>query len=145
MAILSGQNRVLLTMATGTGKTVVAFQICWKLWSARWNRDRDHRRPKILFLADRNVLVDDPKDKTFAPFGDARWKIENGQVVKSREMYFALYQSIAKDQNRPGLYKEYPPDFFDLIVIDECHRGSARDDSNWREILDYFEPPTSWA
>ena len=140
MAILSGQNRVLLTMATGTGKTVVAFQVCWKLWSAKWNRDREHRRPKILFLADRNVLVDDPKDKTFAPFGDARWKIENGQVVKSREMYFALYQSIAQDQVRPGLYKEYPPDFFDLIVIDECHRGSARDDSNWREILDYFEP-----
>ena len=140
MAILSGQNRVLLTMATGTGKTVVAFQVCWKLWSAKWNRDREHRRPKILFLADRNVLVDDPKDKTFAPFGDARWKIENGQVVKSRELYFALYQSIAQDQVRPGLYKEYPPDFFDLIVIDECHRGSARDDSNWREILDYFEP-----
>lgn len=141
MAILSGQQRLLLTMATGTGKTVVAFQVCWKLWSARWNRDREHRRPKILFLADRNVLVDDPKDRTFAPFGDARSKIENGQVVKSREMYFALYQSIAQDQARPGLYKEYPPDFFDLIVIDECHRGSARDDSNWREILDYFDPP----
>lgn len=139
MAILSGQKRVLLTMATGTGKTVVAFQICWKLWSARWNRDREHRRPKILFLADRNVLVDDPKDGTFAPFGDARWKIENGKVVKSREMYFALYQSIAQDETRPGLYKEYAPDFFDLIIIDECHRGSARDDSSWREILEYFD------
>lgn len=140
MAMLGGQNRVLLMMATGTGKTVVAFQICWKLWSARWNRDRAHRRPKILFLADRNVLVDDPKDKTFAPFGDARWRIENGEVVKSREMYFALYQSIAQDQARPGLYKEFAPDFFDLIVIDECHRGSSRDDGNWREILDYFGP-----
>lgn len=140
MAILGGRKRILLTMATGTGKTLVAFQICWKLWSARWNRDRQHRRPKILFLADRNVLVDDPKDKTFAPFGEARHKIENGEVVKSREMYFALYQSIAQDQVRPGLYKEYPPDFFDLIIIDECHRGSARDDGNWREILDYFEP-----
>jgi type I restriction enzyme R subunit len=74
--ILQGQRRVLLTMATGTGKTVVAFQICWKLWSSRWNRTCEHRRPRILFLADRNVLIDDPKDKTFAPFGDARFKIE---------------------------------------------------------------------
>jgi type I restriction enzyme R subunit len=92
-----------------------------------------------LYLADRNVLVDDPKDKTFAPFGDARWKI-SGQAIKSREMYFATYQSIARDENRPGLYREYPRDFFDLIIVDECHRGSARDESNWREILEYFEP-----
>ena len=140
-AILQGQQRMLLTMATGTGKTVVAFQICWKLWSARWNRDRrDYRRPRILYLADRNILVDDPKDKTFAPFGDARWKIESGEAIKSREMYFAIYQAIAKDENRPGLYREYAPDFFDLIIVDECHRGSARDESNWREILEYFEP-----
>jgi type I restriction enzyme R subunit len=140
LSILGGRKRTLLTMATGTGKTTVAFQICWKLWNARWNRDRAHRRPKMLFLADRNVLVDDPKDKDFAPFGEARDKIEGGHVFKSREMYFAIYQAIARDQNRPGLYKEYPPGFFDLIVVDECHRGSARDDSNWREILDYFEP-----
>ena len=140
MAILGGQNRILLTMATGTGKTLVAFQICWKLWLARWNRTRDYRRPKILFLADRKVLVDDPKDKDFAPFDDARHKIESGDVVKSREMYFATYQSIARDDIRPGLYREYAPEFFDLIIIDECHRGSSRDDSNWREILDYFEP-----
>jgi type I restriction enzyme, R subunit len=140
MAILSGKNRVLLTMATGTGKTFVAFQICWKLWNARWNRARAHRRPKILFLADRNVLIDDPKDKTFTPFGDARWKIENGKVVKSREMYFAIYQAIAQDQNRPGLYREFSPDFFDLVIVDECHRGSASDESNWREILEYFQP-----
>lgn len=138
--ILQGKNRILLTMATGTGKTVVAFQICWKLWSSRWNRASEHRRPKILFLADRNVLIDDPKDKTFIPFGDARHKIENGEVVKSREMYFAIYQAIAADERRPGLYKEFGPDFFDLIIVDECHRGSARDDSNWREILEYFEP-----
>lgn len=137
-AILRGERRVLLTMATGTGKTFVAFQICWKLWSAKWNREGAPRRPKILFLADRNVLVDDPKDKMFIPFGDARWKIESGNAIKSREMYFAIYQAIAKDENRPGLYKEYGPDFFDLIVVDECHRGSARDESNWREILDYF-------
>jgi len=84
--------------------------------------------------------VDDPKDKTFIPFGDARHKIENGEVVQSREMYFAIYQAIAEDENRPGLYKEYARDFFDLIIVDECHRGSAKDESNWREILEYFEP-----
>jgi type I restriction enzyme R subunit len=141
-AILQGQKRVLLTMATGTGKTVVAFQICWKLWSSRWNRDsrKEYRRPRVLYLADRNILIDDPKDKTFTPFGDARWKIENGIASKSREMYFAIYQAIAKDEHRPGLYREYAPDFFDLIIVDECHRGSARDESSWREILDYFEP-----
>ena len=92
---------------------------------ARWNRTGDHRRPRILYLADRNILIDDPKDKIFAPFGDARWKIE-GEAIKSREMYFAIYQSIARDENRPGLYREYAPDFFDLIIVDECHRGSAR-------------------
>jgi type I restriction enzyme R subunit len=139
-AILGGKRRSLLTMATGTGKTVVAFQICWKLWSAAWNSKGDHRKPRILFLADRNVLVDDPKDKTFAPFGDARHKIEKGEAIKSREMYFATYQSIAQDERRPGLYKEYARDFFDLVIVDECHRGSARDESNWRDILEYFEP-----
>jgi type I restriction enzyme, R subunit len=139
-SILQGKRRILLTMATGTGKTVVAFQICWKLWQARWNRTGEYRRPKILYLADRNILIDDPKDKIFTPFGDARWKIENGEVNKGREMYFAIYQAIAKDEHRPGLYKEYARDFFDLIIVDECHRGSARDESNWREILDYFEP-----
>jgi type I restriction enzyme R subunit len=139
-AILQGKRRILLTMATGTGKTLVAFQICWKLWSARWNRTGEYRKPKILYLADRNILVDDPKDKDFPPFGDARWKIENGEANKSREMYFAIYQAIAKDERRPGLYREYSPDFFDLIIVDECHRGSARDESNWREILEYFEP-----
>jgi type I restriction enzyme, R subunit len=139
-AVLQEQRRILLTMATGTGKTLVAFQICWKLWNMRWNRTGEYRRPRILYLADRNVLVDDPKDKTFAPFGDARWKIENGQISKGREMYFAIYQAIAKDERRPGLYREFAPDFFDLIIVDECHRGSARDESNWREILEYFEP-----
>ena len=139
-SILQGKRRILLTMATGTGKTVVAFQICWKLWQARWNRPGEYRRPKILYLADRNILIDDPKDKIFTPFGDARWKIENGEVNKGREMYFAIYQAIAKDEYRPGLYREYARDFFDLIIVDECHRGSARDESNWREILDYFEP-----
>ncbi|HET8626833.1 MAG TPA: DEAD/DEAH box helicase family protein, partial [Thermomicrobiales bacterium] len=126
-ALLQGQRRVLLTMATGTGKTLVAFQICWKLWEMRWNREGAYRRPKILYLADRAVLVDDPKDKIFAPFGDARWKIEGGQVNYGRELYFATYQALAEDERRPGLYREYPPGFFDLIIVDECHRGSAKD------------------
>jgi type I restriction enzyme, R subunit len=139
-AVLQGKKRVLLTMATGTGKTAVAFQICWKLWNMRWNRAGEHRRPKILYLADRNILIDDPKDKMFTTFGDARWKIENGEVNKGREIYFAIYQAIAKDERRPGLYKEYAKDFFDLIIVDECHRGSAKDESNWREILRYFQP-----
>src|SRR6266404_190314 len=139
-AIVTGKPRILLTMATGTGKTPVAFQICWKLWNARWNRTGEHRRPKILYLSDRNILIDDPKDKIFGQFGDARAKIENGNAIKSREIYFAIYQSLAKDERRPGLYREYPRNFFDLIIVDECHRGSARDESNWREILEYFEP-----
>lgn len=128
-----------MTLATGTGKTFISFQIIWKLWNTCWNRTGEHRRPKILYLADRNILVDDPKDKTFATFGDARWKIQ-GEAVKSREVYFSTYQAIAKDERRPGIFKQYSRDFFDLIVVDECHRGSAKDESNWREILEYFEP-----
>jgi type I restriction enzyme R subunit len=127
-------------MATGTGKTFVAFQICWRLWKSGWNRAGAARKPRILYLADRNVLVDDPKDKTFAAFGDARWRIEDGVVQKGREIYFALYQSLAGDATRPAVYRQYAPDFFDLIIVDECHRGSARADSQWREILNYFEP-----
>ena len=139
-AILKGRRRLLLTMATGTGKTAVAFQLCWKLWNARWNRNGEHRRPKILYLADRNILVDQPKDGLFAAFGDARWKIEGGIVNMGRELYFAIYQSLAEDERRTGLFKSFPPDFFDLIIVDECHRGSARDDSSWRVILEHFAP-----
>ena len=138
--ILKGKSRILLTMATGTGKTDVAFQICWKLWSSGWTRKGEHGRPKILYLSDRNVLVDDPKDKTFSAFGDARDKIVNGEVSKGREIYFAIYQAIASDERRPGLYKEFDKDFFDLVIVDECHRGSANEESNWHEILDYFSP-----
>ena len=140
--VVSGRKRILLTLCTGAGKTAVAFQIAWKLWSARWNTKGATRKPKMLFLADRNVLVDDPMAKDFRVFGDARHKITGGEVSKGRDMYFATYQSIARDENRPGLYREYPRDFFDLIIVDECHRGSARDDSNWREILVWFEPAT---
>lgn len=139
-AILKGQRRLLLTMATGTGKTAVAFQICWKLWNALWNRTGEHKRPRILYLADRNILIDQPKDGIFATFGDARYKIESGEVVKSREMYFAIYQALSEDERRVGLFKSYSSDFFDLVIVDECHRGSARDDSAWRTILEYFKP-----
>jgi type I restriction enzyme R subunit len=137
-AILGGKRRLLLTMATGTGKTTVAFQICWKLWSTRWNATGEHRKPRILFLADRNILIDDPKDKDFSPFGDARHKIESGEIIKSREMYFAIYQALAEDERRAGLFRDYPPDFFDLVIVDECHRGSSREDSSWRVILEHF-------
>ncbi len=140
-AIFKGKKRILLTMATGTGKTFVALQIIWKVWDQRWNIDGTNRRPKVLYLADRNILVDDPMRGGFQVFGDALWKIQ-GEAVKSREIYFAIYQAIAKDENRPGLFKEYSRDFFDLIIVDECHRGSARDESNWREILEYFYPAT---
>jgi type I restriction enzyme, R subunit len=138
-AIGSGRTRVLLTLATGTGKSFIAFQIAWKLWSARWNQTGEHRRPRILFLADRTVLVDDPHDKTFSPLGEARHRV-SGKADQSREVYFSTYQSLAGDENREPLYKEYPADFFDLIIVDEAHRGSARDESNWRGILEYFQP-----
>lgn len=137
-SILLGQKRILATLATGTGKTCVAFQICWKLWSSRWNRTSEYRRPKILFLADRNILVDDPMAKMFAPFGDARHKIAGGDVSQSRDMYFGIYQALSTAS--ADVFRQYRRDFFDLIIIDECHRGSSRDESAWRAVLDYFEP-----
>lgn len=137
-SILLGQRRILATLATGTGKTCVAFQICWKLWSSRWNRTGEYRRPKILFLADRNILVDDPMAKMFAPFGDARHKISGGDVSQGRDMYFGIYQALTTANE--DVFRRYRPDFFDLIIIDECHRGSSRDDSSWRAVLDYFQP-----
>lgn len=137
-AILLGQKRILATLATGTGKTNVAFQICWKLWSSRWNRTGEYRRPKILFLADRNILVDDPMAKMFAPFGDARHKITGSDPSQSRDMYFGIYQALTTATT--DVFRQYRPDFFDLIIIDECHRGSSRDESAWRAVLDYFAP-----
>jgi type I restriction enzyme R subunit len=133
-AVLSGQKRILLTMATGTGKTFVAFQIAWRLWKAG-------RKKRILFLADRNVLIDQAKDRTFAPMGQALHKLK-GKAVKSREVYFALYQALTGKGGGPNLYEKYPPDFFDFIIVDECHRGSANDEGNWRKILDYFTGAT---
>lgn len=137
-SILEGKRRALLTLATGTGKTTVAFQIIYKLWNNRWNTKGEHRRPKILFLADRSVLVSDPHAKDFALFGDARCLVSDEGLTSSREIYFSTYQSLAEDNNRVGAFRSLPRDFFDLIVIDECHRGSAIDDSNWRVILNYF-------
>ena len=137
-AVLLGQQRILATLATGTGKTCLAFQVCWKLWVSRWNRAGEHRRPKILFLADRNLLVDDPMAKMFAPFGDARHKISSGDTSQSRDMYFAIYQSLSTAGE--DVFRQYRPDFFDLVIIDECHRGASRDDSSWRAVLDHFAP-----
>lgn len=139
-AIASGKRRVLLTLATGTGKTVIAFQICWKLFDSRWNLDGLMRRPKMLFLADRDVLVSEPMTDDFAPFGEARSRIFGGNVLPSRSMYFATYQALAGDGTGRPPYEAFSPDFFDLIIIDECHRGSARDESIWRDILEYFAP-----
>lgn len=140
-AVLRGKKRILLTLATGTGKTTIAFQIAWKLWTSGWNMRGAHNKPRILFLADRNKLIDDPKEKDFAPFGDARWKIEGGNISLGRQMYFAIYQALtALDENGQPLFRRFAPDFFDLIIVDECHRGSARDESSWRDILDYFAP-----
>lgn len=133
-AVLQRKPRILITMATGTGKTFVAVQIVWKLW-------KTGRKRRILYLVDRNILVDQPLTREFSIFGDAVWKIQ-GEAKKGREIYFALYQALAEDESRPGLYKEYPPDFFDLIIVDECHRGSATDQSRWRRILEYFHPAT---
>lgn len=136
--ILEGKKRALLTLATGTGKTIIAFQIIYKLWNNRWNTKGEHRRPKILFLADRSILVTDPHAKDFSVFGDARCLVPEEGLPSSREIYFSTYQSLAEDSNRVGAFRNLPKDFFDLIVVDECHRGSASDDSNWRIILEYF-------
>ena len=122
-------------MATGTGKTYTAFQIIWRLWKAGVKK-------RILFLADRNILVDQTKTNDFKPFGEAMTKIKNRKVDKSFEIYLALYQAVTGTEEAQNIYKQFSPDFFDLIVVDECHRGSAADDSAWREILEYFSSAT---
>ena len=134
-AIASGNDRILLVMATGTGKTYTAFQIIWRLWKAGTKK-------RILFLVDRNILADQTKTNDFKPFGKAMTKITNRTVDKSYEIYLCLYQAVtgtAEDQN---IYKQFSPDFFDLVIVDECHRGSAADDAAWRQILEYFTSAT---
>ena len=130
-AISGGQDRVLLVMATGTGKTYTAFQIIWRLWKAK-------QKKRILFLADRNVLVDQTRINDFQPFDTAMTKITGRTVDPAYEIHLALYQALTGPEESQKAYKQVNRDFFDLIVIDECHRGSAADDSAWREILEYF-------
>ena len=134
-AIVNGENRILLVMATGTGKTYTAFQIIWRLWKAGVKK-------RILFLADRNILVDQTLTNDFKPFGSAMTKIKNRQVDKSYEIYLSLYQAVSGNEEERNIYKQFSPDFFDLVIVDECHRGSAADDAMWREILDYFKSAT---
>jgi len=134
-AISQGQQRILLVMATGTGKTFTAFQIIWRLWKSK------HKK-RILFLADRNILVDQTMSNDFKPFGSAMTKIQKRQANKSYEIYLCLYQAITGKEESQNIYKQFSPNFFDLIVIDECHRGSAAEDSAWREILEYFSEAT---
>lgn len=134
-AIAKGQKRLLLVMATGTGKTYTAFQIIWRLWKSR-------AKKRILFLADRNILVDQTMTNDFKPFGSAMTKIEKRQANKSYEIYLSLYQAVTGTEEERNIYKQFSRDFFDLIVIDECHRGSAAADSAWRDILDYFSSAT---
>lgn len=134
-AIAKGQDRVLLVMATGTGKTYTAFQIIWRLWKSK-------KKKRILFLADRNILVDQTRTNDFKPFGSAMTKIEKRQANKSYEIYLSLYQAVTGTEEEKNIYKQFSPDFFDLVVVDECHRGSAAEDSAWREILEYFKSAT---
>jgi type I restriction enzyme R subunit len=158
-SIADGKDRVLLTLATGTGKTSIAFQIAWKLFSARWNLtdwksgSEPTRRPRILFLADRNNLADQAYNDftSFAAFSeDAMVRIspedirKKGKVPKNASVFFTIFQTFMsgppKDGKPSPYFGEYLPDFFDFIVIDECHRGGANDESNWRGIMDYFAP-----
>ncbi len=132
-AISRGQRRVLLTMATGTGKTYTVFQIIWRLWKAE-------RVKRVLYLVDRNILADQTITNDFKPFGSVMTKVRNRNMDPSYEVYLALYQAVTGTEEEQNIYRQFSPDFFDLVVIDECHRGSAREDSAWREILDYFEP-----
>ena len=134
-AIAKGQDRILLVMATGTGKTYTAFQIIWRLWKSRMKK-------RILFLADRNILVDQTRINDFKPFGGAMTKITHRQIDKSYEIYLSLYQAVTGSEEEKNIYKQFSRNFFDLIIVDECHRGSAAEDSAWREVLEYFRSAT---
>lgn len=134
-AIANGQNRILLVMATGTGKTYTSFQIIHRLW-------KSGTKKRILFLADRNALIDQTRRGDFKHFKDKMTVVKHRQIDKSFEIYLALYQGLSGTDEAANVYKQFSRDFFDLIVIDECHRGSAKDDSSWREILNYFQNAT---
>jgi type I restriction enzyme R subunit len=151
-AVAENRQRILLTLATGTGKTAIAFQIAWKLFQARWNLShKPTRRPRILFLADRNILADQAYN-AFSSFAeDARKRITPGQIQAAggvpptnASVFFTIFQTfmsgIGPDGKRQPYFGQYPPDFFDLVIVDECHRGGANDESTWRAILDYFSP-----
>jgi type I restriction enzyme R subunit len=146
-AMAEGRNRILLTLATGTGKTFIAFQIAWKLFHSRWNLSKEPtRRPRILFLADRNILADQAYNAFSAFPEDALVRIapddirKKGKVPKNGSIFFTIFQTFMSGDGEAPYFGEYPPDFFDFIVIDECHRGGANDEGNWRGILDYFAP-----
>ncbi len=150
-AISDGRQRILLTLATGTGKTFIAFQVAWKLFQSRWNLSRSpDRRPRILFLADRNILANQAYNAFSAFAEDALVRIDpadiakKGRVPKNGSLFFTIFQTFMSGRPKDGKpsphFGEYPPDFFDLIIIDECHRGGANDESNWRGILEYFAP-----
>ena len=130
--VAKGENRLLLVMATGTGKTYTTFQIIWRLWKAK-------QAKRILFLVDRNILADQTLTNDFKPFGSVMTKIKNRKIDPSYEIYLGLYQAMTGPDEEDKIFKNVKSDFFDLIVIDECHRGSAKDDSAWREILEYFD------
>lgn len=134
-AIAANQNRILLVMATGTGKTYTAFQIAYRLWKSKTKK-------RILFLADRNSLIDQTKRGDFKYFKDKMTVIQKRQVDKSYEVYLAIYQGLTGSEEEKNIFKQFTPEFFDLIIIDECHRGSAREDSAWREVLAYFKTAT---
>ncbi len=134
-AIAKDQDRILLVMATGTGKTYTAFQIIWRLWKSRTKK-------RILFLADRNILVNQAKTNDFEPFGNAMTKITNRKADRSYEIYLSLYQAVTGSEEEKNIYKQFSRNFFDLIVVDECHRGSADENSAWRDILEYFDSAT---
>jgi type I restriction enzyme R subunit len=150
-AIADGRQRALLTLATGTGKTFIAFQIAWKLYHSRWNLSREpSRRPRVLFLADRNILANQAYNAFSAFPEDALVRIDpgdirkKGKVPKNGSLFFTIFQTFMSGPSKDGqpspYFGEYPPDFFDFIVIDECHRGGANNESNWRGIMDYFTP-----
>ncbi|MEQ8691541.1 MAG: DEAD/DEAH box helicase family protein, partial [Pseudomonadales bacterium] len=146
-ALCNGDRRILLTLATGTGKTSIAFQIAWKLFHAKWNLSGEPvRRPRILFLADRNILADQAYNAFSAFPNDAVTRIDpdtirknGGKPPKNASIFFTIFQTFMTGEDDP-VYLQYSPDFFDFIIVDECHRGGANDESEWRALLEYFEP-----